>query len=235
METLIMGLSNLGELVVFAEANGGFFSGVWEFIGSIIKGIYGFTGNWGVAIIVLTIIIKLILFPSTMKQNKSMQDMQKVQPEIKKIQEKYKDDKQTQQQKLMEVYQKHNVNPFSSCLPLLIQLPILIALFQTILRLEELHGATFLWIDNLAGPDTLLAVITGATMFLQTQLQQKWSGAEANPQMKTMGMVMPVMIIFIGRTLPSGVLIYWFTSNLIMIGQQYLIKERREVAEGESS
>ncbi len=235
MEMVFGFLGNLTNIITLAESNGGIFSFLWETMGSFLRFFYNITGDWGLAIILLTLVLKLILYPSSVKQNKSMQDMQRIQPEIKEIQNKYKDDKQTQQQKMMELYKKYNINPLSSCLPLLIQLPILIALFQTIIRLEDLQGASFLWMASLGEPDLPLAILTGVTMFLQTHLQQKWSGAPANPQTKTMGMVMPVLIVFFGMSLPSGVLVYWFTSNLAMIGQQYLIYRRQEVAKGESS
>ena len=235
MEMVFGFLGNLTNIITLAESNGGIFSFLWETMGSFLRFFYNITGDWGLAIILLTLVLKLILYPSSVKQNKSMQDMQRIQPEIKEIQNKYKDDKQTQQQKMMELYKKHNVNPLASCLPLLIQLPILIALFQTIIRLEELQGASFLWIGSLGEPDLPLALLTGITMFFQTHLQQSWSGAPANPQTKTMGMVMPVLIVFFGMSLPAGVLVYWFTSNLAMIGQQYLIFKRKQPAKGEST
>lgn len=222
MEILAM-LNTLLPAIVLAETEGGgFFSFLGGISSDILRFAYSITNDWGLAIILLTIFIKVLMYPSTRKQAKSMQAMQKLQPEMKKIQEQIKD-KQEQQKKIMELYKEHNVNPLASCLPLLLQMPVLIAMYQGIIRLEDLQGANFIWIADLGGADIPLAILTGITMFLQTHLQQKWSGAPVNQQTQTMSYIFPAMIVFIGFSIPSGVLLYWFTSNIMMLIQQYMI------------
>ncbi len=199
--------------------------------------LYGITESYGLAIIVLTLIIKTLLYPLIKKQTQSMKGMQKLQPEMEKIKKKYKDNKEKQQQKMMELYKEHNINPAAGCLPLLVQMPILIVFYRVLLDWDVLQGVGFTIIPDLSEAFLPLAILTGATMFLQTYVQQNLGGGSpgGGAQSKVMMYVMPVFIVFIGLSLPSGVLLYWFTSNLIMLIQQYKIYQQPDTAKGDAS
>ena len=176
-------------------------------IETLLLMVYKVTGNFGIAIIGATIIIKIILLPLTLKQDKSMKNMKKLQPEMEKIKEQYKNDPKMQQHKTMELYQKHKVNPAGGCLPLLIQLPILWALFG-VLRGDIVPQEMFLWMD-LVKPDPyyILPVLNGVVSFVQ----QKVMGSSDNPQMKNMMYMFPIMMVFISYKMPAGLQIYWLT------------------------
>jgi YidC/Oxa1 family membrane protein insertase len=193
---------------------------------------YGFTHSYGLAIVLLTVAIRVILFPLVAKQTRSMKAMQTLQPKMEELKEKYDDEPEEYQKKIMELYKTNNVNPAAGCLPLLIQMPILIALFRALREFEALKGIGFLWIGNLAQPDMILVILTGITMLGQSVLQQNMSGnANANKMMY----FMPLLIIVIGFNLPAGVLVYWFTSNLIMVAQQYFLYKEPVKIKGESN
>lgn len=191
-------------------------------IETLLLMVYKVTGNFGIAIIGATIIIKIILLPLTLKQDKSMKNMKKLQPEMEKIKEQYKNDPKMQQQKTMELYQKHKVNPAGGCLPLLIQLPILWALFG-VLRGDIVPQEMFLWMD-LVKPDPyyILPFLNGVVSFVQ----QKVMGSSDNPQMKNMMYMFPIMMVFISYKMPAGLQIYWLTSSLAGVIQQYLIMKK---------
>ena len=227
--------------------------------------LYGFTHNYGVAIILLTILIRVILYPLMQKQMVSMREMQKIQPLMKAVQDKYKNDKERLNKELMALYKEHKVNPMSGCLPLLIQMPILILLFQTLRVFDYLDPITgniaggFLWIAShynvmenselvakagLALSERLipfgffgieyigiLPFLVGGTMYIQQKMTSPGSaagkdgGSSAQTQ-KMMTIMMPLMIGFMSFSLPSGLTLYWFTSTLLGIGQQYLINKK---------
>lgn len=203
-----------------------------SYIYSLLKGaisallhlMYGLTGNFGVAIILATIVIKIILLPLTLKQDKSMKSMKVLQPEIEKIKQQYQNDPKMMNQKTMELYQKHKVNPMGGCLPLLIQLPILWALFG-VLRdpVTVPQDSTFLWMQ-LINPDPyyILPVLNGVVSFLQ----QKVMGSSDNPQMKNMMYMFPLMMVFISYKMPAGLQIYWLASSVAAVVQQYLIMKK---------
>lgn len=209
----------------------GIFSSIFapiEFVfNSAMNALYLFTdklgfGSYGLAIILLTIIIKIILYPLTAKQMKSMRAMQKVAPQLKKLQDKYKDNPQVMQQKVMELYQKEGVNPLAGCLPMLIQMPILMAMYYTLFSFD--YGAatpSFLWLPSLSEPDPMyiLPLISAFTTFLM----QKISMTEMNQQAKIMMIVMPLFIGFISISFPSGLVLYWATMNVVQIFQQLWI------------
>ena len=230
--------------------------------------LYGFTHNYGVAIILLTIFIRLILYPLMQKQMVSMREMQKIQPLMKAVQEKYKNDKERLNKELMALYKEHKVNPMGGCLPLLIQMPILILLFQT-LRVFKYHipnteiiDGGFLWIANqynviengetiakagLALSERLipfgvfgieyigiLPFLVGGSMYIQQKMTSTGSaagkgGGSGEQTQKMMTIMMPLMIGFMSFSLPSGLTLYWFTSTLLGIGQQYLINKKAPV------
>jgi YidC/Oxa1 family membrane protein insertase len=200
---------------------------LYTILEEMIKGIYSITGNFGLAIIGITVIIKIILLPLTLKQDKSMKAMKKIQPQVDKLKEQYKDDPKMLNQKTMELYQQNKINPAGGCIPLLIQLPILWALFG-VLRIERgliPNGSTFLWM-NLIEPDPyyILPILNG----LVSYIQQKLMGSDNNPQMKNMTYIFPVMMIFISYKMPAGLQIYWLTSSLAGVIQQYLIMKKGE-------
>ncbi len=192
-----------------------------------------YTHNWGVAIILFTLLIRLALHPLNKKQMTSMKAMQEIQPEVEKLKKKYKDPQEAQV-KMMELYKERGINPAAGCLPLLLQLPILWALFGSIRGLTQLEHAKFLWLDSLSktGDITLIA-LTAIVTFAQSYFQQKLTASSANQNAMLMYM-MPLMIIFIGRTLPAGLLLYWFTSTSVMTIQQIWMY-REPVLKGEAN
>jgi YidC/Oxa1 family membrane protein insertase len=239
------------------------FNGLSGVLGSIlrvlhevIEPLFG-TLSWGFAIILLTVSVRLLLFPLAVKQINSMRAMQKLQPEVKRLQKKYKVDrsmmktdpekyqrkKQQQQEAMMGLYKEHNVNPASSCLPLLAQMPIFFALFN-LLRSEtlvpELSGAPWVGINDLTaqlgqGLGTVgwgaaaLALCMGATTFFtQRQMQKSNPTSVMNQQQKTIMYIMPVMLLVFSWNIPAGVLIYWVTTNLWTMGQQWVMFRRVE-------
>jgi len=200
-----------------------------QWFAEVIQMMYGITvsiglPNYGLAIILMTIAIKLILFPLTQKQMKSMRAMQEIQPQLKYIQEKYKDDPQTMQKKVMEMYKEHGVNPLGGCLPLVIQMPIFIAFYQSLYRFDfkVTEHASFFWIPNIGNPDPfyILAVLAAVT----TYLQQKVSMVDSkDPTQKSMLYVMPLFMAWIAATMPAGLPLYWVMFNILGILQQLYV------------
>lgn len=182
-------------------------------------------GGYGMGIIVVTIIIRIIILPLMIKQTKSAKAMQEIQPELRKIQEKYRSkDAQTQQklqQETMALFQKHGVNPMAGCFPILVQMPIIIGLYQAIMRTAEIRNHTFLWFD-LGSPDIILSVLAGVFTFIQQKIMMTGPAAD-NPQMKMMLYLMPIMIIAFGITLPSALSLYWVVGSIFMIFQTLII------------
>src|SRR6056297_256751 len=179
----------------------------------------GVVNNYGLAIILFTLIIKFALYPLTSKQTKSMKAMQDLQPKMEKIKKKYKDNKEKQQEEIMKLYKENNVNPAAGCLPMILQLAILIPLYRAIYGMGEILGdSTFLWIGNLTGgslaePDVAIVIINALAMVGQTYITQNMQGSSGGQQ-KYMMWIMPVFILFIGFRLPSGLLLYWLTSTI---------------------
>jgi YidC/Oxa1 family membrane protein insertase len=187
---------------------------------------YGFIGNFGLAIILLTLIVKLITFPLTQKSYVSMQQMKTVAPELKALQKKYAHDRQLQGQKQMELYREKGINPMAGCLPMFIQMPIWIALYRTLWGSVELYQQPFVgWLIDLTLPDPLyiLPVAMGVTMAIQTAFQP---APEDQPQMKYIMWGMPVFLTFIMLNLPAGLSLYMLTNNLLTILQQAYIKKK---------
>ena len=183
---------------------------------------YGLTHNYGWSIIFLTFVIKLLFFPLTHKSFKSMKGMQKVQPYVKIIQERHKDDRQKMTQEMMDLYRKHDVSPMGGCLPMLLQIPVFIALYHALFFSIELRGAPFmLWITDLSEKDPYFVtpVIMGATMILQ----QKMTPTAMDPMQAKIMMAMPIVFTFLFITFPAGLVIYWIVNNVLTISQQYYI------------
>jgi YidC/Oxa1 family membrane protein insertase len=182
--------------------------------------------SYGLAIIFMTIAIKLAMFPLTQKQMKSMRAMQEIQPKTKYIQAKYKDDPQLSQKKIMELYKEHGVNPLGGCLPLLIQMPIFLAFYQSLFNFNyvDVANAGFLWVPDIAKPDPffILAILAAATTFLQ----QKISMVESNdPTQKAMLYLMPLMMAWIALKMPAGLPLYWVVFNILGIFQQLYVNK----------
>lgn len=204
----------------------------------ILKFFNSLVGNYGVAIILTTLLIKLILFPLSLKQEKSMQKMKELQPEIEAIQKKYKDDKAKLNEETAKLYKEKNVNPFSGCLPLIIQLPIFVALYYAFMSNEIPQTATFLWF-NLKRPDAIytigkfslniLPIISALLMIIQQKLMTPQSGEGENSVMQSTMQLMPVMMLFIFYKFPSGLNLYYVVNTAISILIQiYVVKKARK-------
>ncbi len=204
--------------------------------------IYDFIPNYGVAIIFLTIIIKLLLWPLGNKSYKSMNDMKKLQPEMARIREKYKHDKQKMNQELMALYKTYGINPLGGCLPMVLQIPVFIALYRMLYEAIELRHAPFaLWINDLSAPDRLfrfnvdyiplmeppygipvLTVIMGLSMYLQ----QKMTPQAGDPTQAKMMTLMPIVLTVIFVNFPAGLVLYFLVNNLLSMAQQYYISKK---------
>jgi YidC/Oxa1 family membrane protein insertase len=203
--------------------------------------LYKFVHNYGIAILILTLLIKIIFWPLGNKSYKSMKDMQKLQPKLAELREKYKNDKTKISQETMALYKTHKVNPVGGCLPMVIQIPVFFGLYKTLLYAIELRHAPFcLWIQDLSAPDTLfghipswfpliggfaigpLPILMGATMFIQ----QKMSPPAGEPMQQKMMLLMPVIFTFMFLNFPSGLVLYWLFQNILSIGQQHYINKR---------
>lgn len=174
--------------------------------------------NYGVAIILMTLVIKMMLYPLTVKQVRSMKTMQEIQPKMKALQEKYKKDPEQLQKEIARLYKETGVNPFSGCLPILLQMPILIGIFYAIRDFQYLQQPTFLWLADLAQPDPLyvLPVLSALTTFIQS----KQTATDESAQNKMMVVFMPLFIGYISLTFPAGLVLYWCMSNIVQIAQQ---------------
>lgn len=174
--------------------------------------------NYGVAIILMTLVIKMLLYPLTVKQVRSMKAMQEMQPRIKEIQEKYKKDPERMQREMSQLYKEAGTNPLSGCLPILLQMPILIGIFYALRDFDYIQQPSFLWMADLAQPDPfyVLPVLSA----LSTYVQSKQTTTDSSAQSKMMVMFMPVFIGYISLTFPAGLVLYWVVSNLAQILQQ---------------
>ncbi|MBI5756364.1 MAG: membrane protein insertase YidC [Nitrospirae bacterium] len=180
---------------------------------------YRLSGNYGIAIIVLTAIAKIVFIPLTYKSFKAMKDMQKLQPELQKLQKKYKDDRAALNKAMMELYKTHKVNPLGGCFPMLLQLPVFIGLYNLLASAIELRQAPlFLWIKDLSlkDPYYVMPIIMGISMLIQ----QKMTPSTVDPTQAKIMLIMPVMFTFFFLNFPSGLVLYWLVNNLLTIGQQ---------------
>ena len=197
--------------------------------------------NYGVAIILLTILVKLLFWPLTHKSYKSMKEMQKLQPLMMKIREKYKNNKEQMNKELMALYKTYKVNPMSGCLPMIVQIPVFFALYKLLVQAIELRHAPFiLWINDLSAPDRLfnfpfsiplmappygipvLTLLMGASMFIQ----QKMTPTTGDPTQAKMMMLLPIVFTFLFINFPSGLVLYWLVNNILSIAQQYAIYKK---------
>jgi len=190
----------------------------------LLRLIYSYVGNYGVAIIILTIIVRLVLFPLTFKGMKSMKRMQQLSPRMKKLQAKYKNNKEKLNKEMMELYRKNRVNPLGGCLPMLLQIPVFFALYSSLSSAVELRHAPFMfWISDLSQPDGLgiTPLLMGASMYFQQKLTPQTAMMDST-QAKVMQMLPFIFTIFT-FTFPSGLTLYWVTSNVLSIAQQQII------------
>ena len=191
-------------------------------------------GGYGIAIIILTLLIRILFWPLTHKSTESMKRMQEVQPELKALQEKYKKDPPRMQQETMKLYKEKRVNPMGGCLPMFIQIPVFFALFTVLRNAIELRFSSFLWIKDLSTAENLFAgsiplvgalnilpIIMSLSMIWQQKLSSPGTAMtpEQQQQQRIMMFMMPVMMLFFFYTMPSGLVLYWTVSNLLMIGQ----------------
>ena len=216
----------------------------------LIEFIYGIVGNFGVAILVATVVVKLVFFPLAQKAYTSMAKMKALQPEMQKMRERYKDDKMKQQQAMMELYKKEKVNPLAGCVPILIQIPVFFSLYKVLfVSIEMRHAPFFGWINDLSAPDPttvfnlfglipwdpstvpvighflMLGVwplIMGVTMWVQ----MKMNPAPPDPTQAMIFNWMPVFFTFLLASFPAGLVIYWAWNNSLSVLQQYVIMRR---------
>ncbi len=218
-------------------------------VADLIRVLYEFTVSLGIpsyalAILLMTLFIRLILYPLNNKQLVSSKKMQEIQPQIAEIQKKYKKSPEIANQEIIKLYRKHNVNPMSGCLPILVQMPIIIALFQALRLFEYTNvGAAFFWVPHLKDPDPyfILPLLVGIATYLQTKLSMMSmpKTTQSNPQaekfastQKTMLYVMPIMIGWMSTQFPSGLCLYWIFYSLTGIIQQMFVNRRPTLQEG---
>jgi YidC/Oxa1 family membrane protein insertase len=196
--------------------------------------IHGVVGNYGWAIILLTVAVRIVFYPVNKKQMEAMKGMQRIQPEVKKIQDRYKDDREKMNLEMMELYRRHKVNPLAGCLPMLVQLPVFIGLYNVLMQSIELRHAPFFgWMHDLSQPDRLgsiaipfvepagipvMTLLMGASMILQ----QKMTPSTADPAQQRVMMIMPLVFTVMFVNFPAGLVIYWLSNNILSIAQQWL-------------
>ena len=223
--------------------NFGFLTSISLILLSILQFFYSIVHNYGVAILLLTFCINVFLYPLTFKSLKSMQKLQELQPHIENLRQEHKDNPHKLNKEIMELYRRYNVNPMGGCLPMVLQMPVFIALYNTLSRSIELKNAGFLWIKDLSMPDAffhlrsgipllgnsinLLPILMIGAMILQQKLSQSTTGSAQSEQQKLISNIMPVMFGFIFYSLPSGLVLYWLTSTLVTSSMQFLIFKKR--------
>ena len=208
--------------------NFGMFSIISRPLLTILAFFHSFVGNWGVAILMLTFCIRVVFWPLSQKSFKSMEQMKKLQPMMKKLREKYKDDKEALNKEMMQLYKTYKVNPAGGCLPIVVQIPVFIGLYQALLNSIELRHASFIshlpftnitWLADLSAADPfyITPLLMGASMFLQ----QRITPAAGDPTQQKIMMFMPVIFTVMFINFPAGLVIYWLCNNILSIGQQW--------------
>ncbi|MFH1191718.1 MAG: membrane protein insertase YidC [Candidatus Omnitrophota bacterium] len=220
--------------------------GTFDFIAQLLLQLLGFfyslVHNWGLAIIILSFAVYFMLFPLSIKQMRSMKEMQLLQPKIEALRKELKDNPQKLNKEIMELYKEHKVNPLGGCLPLLLQMPIFFALYQALIRSVALRGAHFLWIKDLSSPDqafvfknsipflgnqvNILPILMAIGMFVQQKISMGKATGEAAQQQKMMSIIMPIMFGVIFYQMPSGLVLYWFVNSLLMLAYQFRINSQ---------
>ena len=196
---------------------------------SLLDWLHGLVGNWGVAIILLTVLVKLVLYPLSSASYKSMANMRRVAPQMKRLQERYADDRQKLSQEMMGLYKKEGVNPLGGCLPMLLPMPIFIALYWVLFESVELRQAPFmLWIDDLAAMDPyfVLPLLMGGTMYVQQLL----SPTMGDPMQARIMKLMPIMFTVLFLFFPAGLVLYWLVNSALSVAQQWYVMKKAEAA-----
>jgi YidC/Oxa1 family membrane protein insertase len=193
---------------------------------AVLMWLHGIFGNWGWAIVVLVLLIRIVLYPLTYKGMLSMQKMKDLAPKMKELREKYKGDPQRMNAATMELYKKHGANPLGGCLPLLLQIPVFFAIYRVLLNAVELQGAGWiLWINDLSrmDPTFILPILMGASMYFQQRITPS---NFTDPMQEKIFKYLPVVFTFFFVTFPSGLVLYWLTNNLLSIAQQYMVNKQ---------
>jgi YidC/Oxa1 family membrane protein insertase len=204
----------------------GWFSAIAKPLLHILKFLYGYVHNYGIAIIIVTVVLKVLFFPLTYKSYKSMKDMQKLQPKMAALKEKFKNDRDAMNKAVMELYKENKVNPMGGCLPMIVQIPVFFALYKSLMFSIELRHAPFMfWIQDLSAKDPFYVtpLIMGVTMFIQ---QKMTPTAGMDPMQAKMMLMLPVVFTFMFLNFPSGLVLYWLVNNILTIGQQYYINKQ---------
>lgn len=201
--------------------------------------------SYGIAIILFTILVKLVLFPLTRMQIRSMSAMQEIQPKMKEIQDRYKDKPEKAREKMMKLYSDNNINPTAGCLPLLLQMPIIFALFSSLRVMfdpvnhppfVDINNADFLWINNLGQPDPIiLPILVVAATFGQQYMSNMASAGKIESTQKTMLFIMPLFVGWIARTLPAGLALYWVMYSIASAVEMVVIRKSIKAAKGAGS
>jgi len=202
----------------------GFFGIISKPLLHVLKYFNSVCNNWGLSIIVLTVLIKMLFWPLTQKSYVSMKRMQTLQPEIKKLKDRYKD-RERMNKEVMALYKEKSVNPLGGCLPIVIQIPVFFALYKVLMGAIELRHSPFIfWITDLSMKDPyyITPLIMGVTMFLQ----QKMTPSSMDPSQAKIFLMMPVVFTFLFLNFPAGLVVYWLTNNILTIGQQYMIHRK---------
>lgn len=217
----------------------GFLQPVADIISKIIDVLYNITvtvgfPSYALAIIMISILLKVVLYPLMQKQMKSTMNMQEVQPKLEYLQKKYKNNPEKMNEEIMKVYKEYDVNPMAGCLPLLIQFPILIGLFMALRQYDftPLEHAGFFWVPNLAETDPyhILPILVALAMFVQQKISMASTGGNAQTaqMMNTMLYVMPAMMLFVCWSMPAGLCLYWAFFSVLSIIQQYFMNKQRK-------
>lgn len=192
--------------------------------------LHGIFGNWGWAIVGLTLIIRAVLYPLTYKGMMGMQKIKEIAPKVKEVQAKYKGDPQRMNAAVMDLYKKHGANPLGGCLPMLLQIPVFFAIYRVLLNAVELQGAEWIfWINDLSRMDQfyILPILMGASMYYQ---QKMTPSNFTDPMQEKIFKFLPIIFTFFFLTFPSGLVLYWFVNNLFSIGQQLIVNKKFEAA-----
>ena len=192
---------------------------------SVMSGIHSMVGNWGIAIILLTLLIKLLFYPLSASSYRSMAQMRELAPRLQSMKEKFGEDKQKMQQAMMELYRTEKINPLGGCLPILIQIPVFISLYWVLLGAVELRHAPFFgWIEDLSikDPYYVLPILMAASMFLQTKLNPK----PTDPMHARLMIMMPIIFSVFFFFFPAGLVLYWLANNILSIAQQWYVNKK---------
>lgn len=222
-------ISLLKELNVEAEkvVRFGWFTAIAKILLLFINFTHKITHNYGLDIIIISVLLKMLFWPLTKKSYVSMKEMQKVQPEMAMLRERYKDDKTRLNREMMDLYKRRKVNPLGGCLPMVVQIPIFFALYWALMGSIELRHAPFIfWLKDLSYRDPIYIspILMGASMVWQ----QKMTPTAGDPRQAKMMMIMPIVFTFLFLSFPAGLVIYWLVTNILTIGQQYLINKMRK-------